>query len=360
MPQPFCQSARYRKTNLYAIAALSEDEAFEKLLELRWGSRDTVVCPDCGAVDRHYFRRDRRRWRCKHCDADFSLTSGTPLQDHKLSFHKLLFAIMMFVSSPKGLSANALHAELDVTPRTAWLLQQKLREALFETQDLTPLDGTVHVDGGHFCGKPRRPRVRQKMTSAMVNHRLRNRKASMVPPGVAGPMTPWNAAKFKNRRIVLAMRKMSPINGYGAERTIVAVVPAETRAHVLPVVRKYVDPGATIMTDDSGAYSWLSAYFADHKTVCHSTEYSTKAGVNNNGAESYMARLRRSEYGVFHGMRPQYFAFYVMETAWREDVRRNTLDEKLQDVTSRLFRAGLSKAWRGYRQGQRLGKEYIG
>ena len=113
------------------------------------------------------------------------------------------------------------------------------------------------------------------------------------------------------------------------------------------------------MTDDSGAYGWLSAYY-DHQTVCHSDEYSTKDGVNNNGAESYMARLRRSEYGVFHGMRPEYFAFYVMETAWREDVRRNTLEEKLQDLTSRLFRAGLSKAWRGYRQGHRLGKEYLG
>lgn len=360
MAQPFCQSARYRAVNLYEISALSEDEAFEMLVEFRWGSRDTVTCPHCGLIHRHYYRRDRRRWRCKDCHGEWSLTSGTPFQDHKLTFHKLLVAIVLFVSSPKGASANALHAKLNVTVRTAWLLQHKLREALFVTQDLTPLDGTVHVDGGHFCGKPRRPRVRQKATSAVVNNKLRNRKGSILPPGAAGPMTPWNAAKYKNRRIVIAMRKMSPVKGYGAERTIVAVVPSETRVHVLPVARKYIDPSATIMTDDGGAYSYLPIYFASHQTVCHSKEYSTAAGVNNNGAESYMARLRRSEYGVFHGMRPQYFAFYVVETAWREDVRRHTLAEKLKDLISRLFRAGLSKAWRGYAEGHRLGKEHIG
>lgn len=360
MPQPFCQSPRYRKTNAYDIARLSEDESFELLVELRWGSRNSVACSHCGVVQRHYFRKDRRRWRCKHCDGEWSLTTGTPFQSHKLTFHKLLCAIIEFVSAPKGASANALHAKLNVTVRTAWLLQHKLREAIFETQDVTPLDGTVHIDGGHFCGKPRRPRVRQKVTSAVVNHKLRSRKAAIVPPGVGGPMAPWNADKFKNRRIVLAMRKMSPVPGYGAERTIVAVVPAETRTHVLPVVRKYVDPSATIMTDEGNAYGWLSAHFKSHETVCHSKEYSTNAGVNNNGAESYMARLRRSEYGVFHGMRPQYFAFYVMETAWREDVRRLTVGEKLQDLTGRVFRAKVSEAWCGYRQGHRLGKEHLG
>ncbi len=357
MAQPFSQSKAYRDLSYTAICDLTEQQAREKFTLLRWGNLTTMPCPECGTVDIHYSRRHRLQWRCKHCDRTFSATTGTPFNGRKLPYKKILLLIYEFVSSPKGCSANALCARLGITYRTAYQNLSKLREVLYEQADLTPLSGTVHVDGGHFCGKPRRPRKRNKATSSIVNSKLRNRKAGMVPNG-STHLEPWNKKKFKNRRIVLVMRQLSQTPGQGAERTIARVIMAENSKNAVPVIRKYVELGAAIQSDEGHAFAGLVAWY-DHETVCHTREYARDDGVNNNQAESYFARLRRAEYGTYHGMRPQYLAFYVSEMAWREDTRRQSLAQKFEGILTMVFRCGLSKAWRGYFQGHRLGFEYL-
>lgn len=358
MAQPFCQSKAYRDLTVDAVAELTEEQARERFTLMRWGSLTEMPCPDCGTVDTHYPRRQRHQWRCKCCDRVFSVTSETPFANRKLPFKKLLLLIFEFASLPKGCSTNATHARYGLTCRTVHHNLSKLREGLYRQADLTPLSGLVQIDGGHFCGKPRRPRKRSKTTSAIVNSKLRNRKANMVPNGTTR-LEAWNQKKFKNRRIVLTMRQLSQVPGRGAERTIVRIVMGENAKHVLPVIKKYVCPGATIQTDEGNAYSSLIAWY-NHQTVCHSVEYSTDTGVNNNQAESFFARMRRSEYGVYHRMQPQYLAFYASEIAWREDSRHLTLRQKFEDVLSKVLRSGLSKAWRGFYQGHRLGFEYLG
>lgn len=358
MAQPFTQSKAYRDLTYTAICDLTEQQAREKFTLLRWGSLTAMPCPECGTLDTHYPRRQRLQWRCKHCDRIFSVATGTPFDRRKLPYKTILLLIYEFVSSPKGCSASALHSKLGITYRTAYQNLSKLREVLFEQTDSTPLSGTVHIDGGHFCGKPRRPRKRTKATSSIVNSKLRNRKAGMVPNG-STHLEPWNQVKFKNRRIVLVMRQLSQTRGKGAERTIARVIMAENSKNAVPVIRNYVAPGAVIQSDDGHAYTSLMAWY-DHQTVRHSVEYATDNGVNNNQAESYFGRLRRAEYGTYHGMRPQYLAFYASEMAWREDTRRQSLAQKFEGILTMVFRCGLSKAWRGYFQGHRLGFEYLG
>lgn len=357
MAQHISQSKGYRDLNLIQIANLTESQAREQFTLYRWGSLTVMPCPHCGAIDQHYPRRHRKQWRCKHCDSVFSVTTGTPFSNRKLPFKKLLLMIYEFISAPKGCSANALHSRLGMTCRTAHHNLSKLREAIFQQADLSPLKGHVQIDGGHFCGKPRRPRKRKKADSVVVNNHLKNRKASMVPNQ---PTTEsWNIEKLKNRRIVLVLRQMSQVKKGGAERTIAIVVQAENSRNVLPVIRRLVAPDSVVGTDDGHAYSSLSAWY-EHSAVRHSVEYSTVDGVNNNQAESYFGRFRRAEYGTYHGMRPQYLAFYANEMAWREDMRKSSLFTKFHNLMGKVFQPGVSKAWCGYFQGHRLGFEYIG
>lgn len=359
MAQIFCQSKRYRNLSHFYFSEMSEDEAWESFVVMRWGSIREMPCPACGAFDKHYIRRTRRQWRCKHCDTVFSATTGTPFLNRKIPFKKLLVLLYEFITSPKGCSPNKLHAEYDMTLRAAYLNLMKAREALWEQRDLTPLKGLIQVDGGYFCGKPRRPRKRTKATSKIVNNKLRNRKAAMVPPGKKSQIEPWNLEKLKKRRVVLTLRQVSRERKIGSERTITVILKCENAQQVLPVIRRYVEPGAEIWSDDGHGYTSLAAWF-DHRTVRHSAEYATDDGVNNNQAEAYFSRKRRAEFGTHHGMRPQYLAFYANEFAWREDVRRMTLREKFDDLMGKIFRSGPSKAWRGYVQGHRLGFEYMG
>lgn len=356
--RPFCQTKAYRNLTEENITGLTEEQAREQFTLFRWGSTTVMPCPACGVIDQHYVRKTRRQWRCKHCFTDFSVTTGTPFLDRKLPFKKILWLIYDFTSSPKGCAADEYHAKRGVTLRTAFLNYHKVREALFEMRDLTPLSGLIQVDGGHFCGKPRRPRQRQQITSAIVNNKLRNRKASMIPGGQTPTIEPWNLEKLKNRRIAVVLRQVGK-KGEGASRTIVAVAMNENADSVIPLIKKYVQPRAQVWTDDGHGYMKLSVWY-NHETVRHSKEYSTDNGVNNNQAESYFSRLRRAEYGIYHGMRHQYFAFYANEYVWRADMKGRSLSEKYTDTMEKIFKCGPSKAWRGYAQGHRLGFEYLG
>lgn len=357
--QPFCQTKAYRNLTETEITELTEEQARELFTTLRWGSTTVMPCPACGAIDQHYVRKTRNQWRCKHCFTDFSVTTGTPFLDRKLPFKTILHLAYDFTSSPKGCAADEYHAKRGVTLRTAYLNYHKIREALFETRDLTPLSGLVQVDGGHFCGKPRRPRKRQQVTSAIVNNKLRNRKASMIPGGQTPTIEPWNREKLKNRRIAVVLRQVGK-KGEGASRTIVAVAMNENANSVTPLIKKYVLLGSQVWTDNGKGYLGLTANGYEHDCVTHSKEYSTDKGVNNNQAESYFSRLRRAEYGIYHGMRCQYFAFYANEYVWRADMKGKSLGEKYSDALEKIFKCGPSKAWRGYAQGHRLGFEYIG
>jgi transposase-like protein len=359
MAQHFTQQKAYRDFSVDEIFNLDEQQAWQKFAEMRWGSTTSMPCPGCGVIDHHYPRRTRKQWRCKHCDIVFSATTGTPFANRKLPFRKILQLIYFFIENPKGTSANRIHAILGITFRSAFTNLGKIREALFETQDKSPPKGVVQIDCGHFCGKPRRPRKRNTPSSAIANHWLKNRKASIVPPNATYKIEPWNLEKLKKRRIVFVLRQLSEQMRQGATRTITAVLRSENKESVIPVIHRCVAKHAVIQSDDGKAFSSLSAWY-DHQVVRHSAEYCTDAGVNNNQSESFFSRMRRAEYGTYHGMRPQYLAFYAAEIAWREDSRRMSLRRKFDDLFRRIFECDISKAWRGYIQGRRLGFEYLG
>lgn len=353
MAHIFCQSKAYRDLTVWHFAGLTEEQAVADWIKWRWGGSDEIRCPHCQFREKHYFIQTRKRWRCGDCEKTFGIYTGTVFEHSKLSCKVLLSLIFEFVAAPKGLASNQLHSKIGITYRAAFLNLHKIREALWEVRDRGFLSGVVHIDGGHFGGKPRRPQFRKKTTATQINSKLRNRKLGIIPPNAAGPLEPWNKKKLKNRRVVLVMRQVSPVGGIGGIRTRVAIVKAETAVAVEPLIKKNITPNTKVMTDQSSAYSRLSRNFS-HSTVNHSEMYSAPDGTNNNHAESFFARMRRSEFGVHHGMRPQYMVLYANEFAWREDHRHCSLREKFEAVMRAIFKAGSSKVWRGYQQGNRL------
>lgn len=350
MSRHFTQSARYKDFCLADIK--SEEEAFFLLTEFMFGHRDTFACPHCGAIGKHYLRLQRKQFRCRDCFSYFSPTSGTAFHKRKIPCMKLMQAIHLFATSANGASAAALAAQLGVDHKTAWLLISKIRETIVLTWDTTPMAGTVQADGGHFGGKPRKANRRKKTDSVAVNAKLRGRKAAIDPTRKHSDMESWNRKKLKQRRVVLAIRQISDEYGRGAIRSTAFVLHAENAASAIPAIKTAVEPGATIWTDAGKAFSPLIAEYA-LEMVNHSKEYSTLDGVNNNQAESFIARLRRSEFGVFRAMRPNYFLDYCLEMCWREDYRRETIRARIQDVLKRVRKSGPSQSFKGYWQGTR-------
>jgi hypothetical protein len=58
------------------------------------------------------------------------------------------------------------------------------------------------------------------------------------------------------------------------------------------------------------------------KRVNHSVEFKADDGACTNRAETYLSRLRRSEFGIHHRISGHLVQGYANECVWREDNRR--------------------------------------
>jgi len=81
MAQHFLLSAASRTTSLRAIYKAGEDAAYATFCQMRWPETDgEAVCPVCSNHDT-YKITTRRKFKCKNCHHQFSVTSGTLAHD---------------------------------------------------------------------------------------------------------------------------------------------------------------------------------------------------------------------------------------------------------------------------------------
>lgn len=357
MPQSYRQSSKRRNITLNDIYKMSEQEAINFIANARWGSKSKQVCPNCWVFDRHYYKKGRKQWFCKHCEHTFSITSSTVFANRKCSVKKILKLLFIFCNSAKGTSANESIGYLGLSHKSIWLSNHKIREGLLRSRDLSKLNGMVHVDGAYFGGKRRHGRIRNyKIAHKHFEARIASKGKNKLPKNAIQRRNAY--IKWKNRRVVMVFREIDPTKGIGAVKTRVTVVRNESEDSVKQHTDRFIKAGSTVWTDEHKAYNHLSKQHK-HETVEHSKEFMTKDGVHNNHAESFFSRLRRSEYGVFHGMRPQYMIDYANEMSWREDMRRKSLLEQLTDLIIRVFSVGESIWWCGYHQGHRRNDEML-
>ena len=108
MEQHFLLSAAARTLSLKSIYAQGEEAAYARFCRLRWPETNgKPVCPQCG-YDDAYSIKTRRKFKCKACHHQFSVTSGTMFASHKLAFIDLLGAIALVANAAKGISALQL------------------------------------------------------------------------------------------------------------------------------------------------------------------------------------------------------------------------------------------------------------
>lgn len=369
MAQHFLNSSELRDLSLEEITSLTEIQAYQYFADMRWGIPGNQICPDCGLITNHYWRKHRRHWRyrAKGCEREFSATQGTIFQDHKLPLKKILIAIFLYVVHWKGNAAHEMLRLIDVNFRTAWVLLSKIREMFFKNRDYdSQFTGTVHVDGAYFGGKRRdankrggtlKNKIEGIQSAVYATHGAapsgRQRRAKHLMPGGKA-----NAKRKLKRRVVLVARELSNTTGDGAARTRVTIARREHEDDAIPFIKKHVQLDSTIMSDENAAYNQLSTAYT-HKTVQHAVEYQAEDGTNNNQAESFNSRMRRAEYGIYHGFRPTYLMIYACETAWLEDNRRKTLRQRFSLIFYLLAKSGRSEFFRGYWQGNRLRKELL-
>jgi transposase-like protein len=122
----------------------AEERCRGYLEALRWP--DGVTCPRCASSETARLVARKRFW-CRDCKYQFSVTSGTLFHNSHAPLWKWFLAVQLLVESDGGLPANQLVQQLGGSYKTAWFIQHRVRAALKEAQRLGPT-GREHGEPG--------------------------------------------------------------------------------------------------------------------------------------------------------------------------------------------------------------------
>jgi transposase-like protein len=314
--QHFLLSTAARSLSIARVARMSDAEAAEAFKQIRWHTTNgDPVCPRCGCLGIHSFKT-RALFKCKACEHQFSITSGTIFASRKLPLRTVLLAIAIFVNGVKGHSALQLSRDLDVQYKTAFVFSHKIREALAAENANATVSGEVAVDGAYFGGHVR-----------PANHR-ENRVDRRRSENQTG-----------KRRVVVVAREKDG-------KTLPFVFKSEPEA--LAALGERIVVGSTVHADEATHWDALHSRYLTNR-INHQEAYSAD-GACTNDAESFFSRLRRSEIGIHHHIAGPYLSAYAAEMAWREDNRRRSNGEQYLTVVNAVLAHPVSRQWKGYWQ----------
>ncbi len=127
----------------------TEEACFEFFVKLRWP--EGYQCPVCGNTT-YYYLSDSRRFQCKVCHRQTSVTAGTVFHRLRHPFSVLLWAVYLVATTKKGISAMELQRKLGLPYyQSAWLLLQKVRQAM-SPHGHFKLRGELEIDETYVGG----------------------------------------------------------------------------------------------------------------------------------------------------------------------------------------------------------------
>src|SRR5205814_2936550 len=158
----FLNTPAARSLSIAQVLRLSGEEAFDLFKRVRFAAKGgEAFCPHCGCATVYTLTETPIRWKCSACRRKFSVTSGTIFHSRKLAIRDYLAVIALFCNGVKGTSALQMSRDMNINPKSAFVLLHKLREAMGATLADGELTGTVEIDGAYFSKRgPRQPNRR--------------------------------------------------------------------------------------------------------------------------------------------------------------------------------------------------------
>ena len=250
-----------------------------------WGG--TPWCPRCGRDDTVYRTKNGRPMshRCRTCEKYFSVRTGTILAETNLPVRKWLLAIHLMHTDRKGMSSIQLSKMLDITQKTAWFLEHRIREAMREGNVM--MGDVIQVDECYIGGKERWKHANKKL-----HERWPEGKIAVIgfkEDGIGGKVVAFPIWRAGNEDIEAA-------------------------------VLDFINPGSIIYSDSHPAYNRLTQFGYHHGTVNHHIGQYVDNMISTNGIESFWAVLRGAYRGTYHYMSWRHLHRYINECAARHNI----------------------------------------
>ncbi|MDE0488551.1 MAG: IS1595 family transposase [Gammaproteobacteria bacterium] len=279
------KSKRHGITLLQLTRMFPDENAAREWFESIIWPNGKRVCGHCGSEDTYECSHAKMPFRCRDCGRYFGVKTGTVMAGSPLPLLKWLYAIYLDATSLKGVASMKLHRDLGITQKSAWFMQQRIREAFGHIGPAVLMRGPVEVDETYVGGK------RRNMSNA--------KRKELTGRGPVGKTAVVGAKDRDSNRV--AAKVVERTDG--------------------PTLQGFVvdnaEWDAEIYTDDATAYCAL----ANHSTVKHSAGQYVDGQIHTNGVESFWSMLKRAHKGTFHKLSPKHLQRYVNEFAGRHNIR---------------------------------------
>jgi transposase-like protein len=264
------------------------DRCIQTLAASRWP--DGVKCPRCGSEQVRYIAT-RRLWECKakHPKRQFSVKVGTVFEDSPIGLDKWFTAAWMIANCKNGVSSYEISRDLGVTQKTAWFMLHRLRLAM-QTGTFEKVAGQFEADETFIGGLAR------------FMHKA-DRERKIKGTGGAGKAVVMGLLDRETGKVRLKH------------------VPNVQRATLQGEIRKHVQPGSEIFTDEWLGYRGLDAEYI-HNVINHAETY-VRGNVHTNRVENFWSLLKRGLKGTYISVEPFHLFRYLDEQAYRFNNRKS-------------------------------------
>jgi transposase-like protein len=266
------------------------------LMARRWP--DGVICPRCGSQN-VIFLEKYNRWHCreKHNAPQFTLKTGTVMEDSPIGLDKWLMVMWQIVNSKNGISSCEVHRAIGVTQKSAWFMDHRIRFALgMDSGD--KMTGHVEAD------------------ETFIGQKARNMHASVRARKITG-------TGGKDKTAVMGILERGKDGKHSTVRT--TVIPNRKKKALQAEVRKHVEAGSALYTDALQSYNGLDEF--QHQVVDHAVQY-VDGKVHTNGMENFWSLLKRGLHGTYVSVEPFHLFRYLDEQAYRFNNRKMTDAER--------------------------------
>jgi transposase-like protein len=128
----------------------TERDCLRYLIKRKWP--DGFRCPRCDH-DQAYLIPSRRKYQCKRCTHQTSLTANTIFHKTRKPLRDWFWAIFLVATRTTGSSARQLQYDLGISYPTAWSWSHKIRKAMEDRDTRHTLQGLVELDDTYIGGK---------------------------------------------------------------------------------------------------------------------------------------------------------------------------------------------------------------